>query len=92
MPELLVAQPQSRSTLHRRCLEFVSLALSSAALILMPKCPACLAVYVAVLTGLALPLSMARSVWYLLSSLCGLSVATVVFRLLSRQTHRQDQR
>jgi hypothetical protein len=68
-------------TWWRRCREFGAWALPSAILALMPKCPMCLAAYVAVWTGLGLSLSTAT---YLRMSLLVLCVASLLYMVLSR--------
>ena len=55
--------------------------LPSAVLVLMPKCPACLAAYVMLGTGLGLSFSTAR---YMRWGLLGLCITTLLFLILKR--------
>jgi hypothetical protein len=61
--------------------EVFAWALPSAILVLVPKCPACLAAYVAVWTGLGLSLSAATYLRWALLFLC---VASLIFLIVNR--------
>jgi hypothetical protein len=65
----------------RRVREFVAWLLPSASLVLVPKCPACLAAYVTLWTGLGLSLSTATYLRWGLLSLC---VASLLFLIVER--------
>jgi hypothetical protein len=65
----------------RRAREIVAWALPSAVLVLVPKCPACLAAHVALWTGLGLPLSTAT---YLRRVLLFVCVASLLFLIVQR--------
>ena len=65
----------------RRVREILAWVLASAALVLVPKCPACLAVYVTLWTGLGLSLSTATYLRWVLLFLC---VASLLFLIVKR--------
>jgi hypothetical protein len=68
----------------RRVRAILSWILPSALLILVPKCPACLAAHVTLWTGLGLSLSTAAYLRWALLFVCG---ATLLF-LISQQRNR----
>jgi hypothetical protein len=68
-------------TWARRVREFFAWILPSVILVLVPKCPACLAAYVTLWTGLGLSLSTATYVRWVLLFLC---VASLLFLLVVR--------
>jgi hypothetical protein len=84
----------------RRVRELVAWAVPSAILVLLPKCPACLAAYVALWTGLGLSFSTATYLrWVLLflaiTSLLFLIVARLdrigaIFRYFKKETNQCD--
>ncbi len=65
----------------RRVREILAWVLPSAILVLVPKCPACLAAHVMLWTGLGLPLSTAT---YLRSVLLFLCVGSLLFLIVQR--------
>ena len=67
---------QNRSNFLRRVLGVWQWLLPTAILVLLPKCPACLAGYVLLWTGVGLPFSTAGLVR---TTLLILSIATLVF-------------
>src|SRR5215510_9581906 len=69
-------------TLSRRCIEVAEWILPSAILALIPKCPICLAAYIALWTGLGLSVGAAANLRVLLIVAC---VISLVF-LVARQT------
>jgi hypothetical protein len=72
------------ATWARRLPEILAWVLPGAILALVPKCPACLAAYVALWTGLGLSVSTATWLRWVLLSLC---VASLLF-LMAQRLHR----
>jgi len=64
-----------------RVREILAWALPSAVLVVMPKCPACLAAYVALLTGFGLSFSTAA---YLRWGLLVLCISSLLFVMVNR--------
>ena len=71
-------------TFARRCLDIAGWIAPGAILALMPKCPVCLAAYVAVGTGLGLSLSTATHLRALLLVLCVASLLYLGVKRLCR--------
>ncbi len=78
----------ARASLSRRCANVSRWVVPGAILVLMPKCPMCLAAYVALGTGIALSASAAT---YLRSGLILLCVASL-FYLVTRTAIRRVSR
>jgi hypothetical protein len=76
-----VAGHQKMPAWVRRAREILAWALPGAILVIMPKCPACLAAYVTFLTGFGLSLSTAT---YLRGGLFVLCTASLVFLIVNR--------
>ena len=68
----------------RRVREIVAWVLPSAILVLVPKCPACLAAHVMLWTGLGLSLTTATYLRWVLLFLC---VASLLFLIVKRLDH-----
>ena len=75
------ASDRKTPTGMRRVREIFAWLLPSAILVLVPKCPACLAAYVTLWTGLGLSLSTATYLRWGLLSLC---VASLLFLIVER--------
>jgi hypothetical protein len=78
------ARDQKTLTWARRVRVVFAWVLPSAILVLVPKCPACLAAHVMLWTGLGLSLSTATYLRWLLLYLC---VASLLF-LIVKRLHR----
>jgi hypothetical protein len=79
------ASDRDTATWMRRVREVSAWVLPSAGLVLLPKCPACLAAYVALWTGFGLSLSAATWLrWVLLF----LYVASLLFLIVQRLDRR----
>ena len=68
----------------RRVREILAWVLPSAILVLVPKCPICLAAHVTLWTGLGLSLSTATCVRWVLLFLCGASLLLLIVKRLNR--------
>ena len=75
------ASDQKSPTWMRRARETFAWALPSIILALVPKCPACLAAYVALWTGFGLSLATATYLRWVLLFLC---VASLLFLIVNR--------
>lgn len=72
------ATPRKRS-LFRRGARRTSWVLPSIMLVLMPKCPICLAAYIALITGITIPITIAARLRWMLIILC---IAAIVWLAL----------
>jgi len=75
------ARDRLAPTWVRRVREIFTWVLPSAILVLVPKCPACLAAHVALWTGLGLSLSTATYLCWVLLLVC---VASLLFLIVER--------
>ncbi len=73
----------------KRATKTVSFLLSSVALIFMPKCPVCMAAYVALFTGLSVSTAAAG---YLRLGLMVISLSVLAFLMLSGLRRLQPRR
>jgi hypothetical protein len=71
-------------TLARRCIDMARWMVPGAVLVLLPKCPACLAAYIAIGTGFGISVSTATYVRLLLMIVCIASLSLLAARLLPR--------
>jgi hypothetical protein len=76
----------ARRTVARRGITFASWAIPGATLALLPKCPVCLAAYVALWTGLTLSVSAASHLRSLLLFACVASLTLVTAGFVRRFT------
>ncbi len=92
----VVAASDSRETIAapttftRRCRDIAGWMVPSAILALLPKCPACLAAYIAFGTGVGLSMSTATYVRMLLVVVCISSLSFLVARRIARRFRRRS--
>jgi hypothetical protein len=77
------ASDQNTSTLVRRVRRISSWVLPSVILVMVPKCPVCLAAYVAIFFGVSLSLSTATYLRWAMLLVCVVSLHLIVRRLPS---------
>jgi hypothetical protein len=82
--EMMAAGQSLSPTFARRCLDLAGWMAPGAILVLMPKCPACLAAYVAIATGVGLSLPAAANLRTALVILCVASLLWLMVRSLCR--------
>lgn len=73
----------------RRARQFFTWLLPSAGLVLMPKCPMCLAAHIAFWTGLDLSLSVTNGLRYTLLSISGAALLLLLVRSLHHRIFSQ---
>jgi hypothetical protein len=86
-PGTMEGDPQLPA-LARRCLEIAGWMAPGAILALVPKCPVCVAAYIAIGTGIGLSVSTAAYLQVLLMSLCVVSLSYLVARRVRRLVAR----
>ncbi|SHL43957.1 hypothetical protein SAMN05444266_103344 [Chitinophaga jiangningensis] len=78
-----------RRPVFRRILHFIRWAMPGVGLALIPKCPVCLAAYIAVGTGLGIPITTARYLRWGLIALCVSAIIYLAIRQLSAFRRRR---
>jgi membrane protein implicated in regulation of membrane protease activity len=76
-------------SLGHRAATLASWALPGTVLALLPKCPACLAAYAALWTGIGLSIPVASGLRWALMLACVASLSVLAFRLVRRACHCQ---
>ena len=77
---------RSTTSILRRCMNFVGWAVPGTILVLLPKCPACLAAYIALGTGLGLSFSTASYLRFALIILCTGALAYMMATFIRRSS------
>ena len=79
-----VTPARRQRTLFRRAGDVCRWTAPGVVLLILPKCPACLAGYIAVGTGVGLSITSATYVRWLLIALCVISLVLMVWRAIRR--------
>lgn len=74
----------------RRSKDYIKMAVSAFIFVLIPKCPVCLAGYIALGTGLGISLTTATYIRFGLIIACALSLLYFVFKQISRYLFRRS--
>ena len=88
----------NRSPFARRCHNIAGWVLPAGGLVLLPKCPACLAAYIAIVTGVGISVSTAAYLRMLFLTICIAAIAYFaarrgprLFKLISPRRHYRKQ-
>lgn len=81
----------SRRGVLRSVLHFLRMGIPGAILVLLPKCPACFAAYIAIGTGIGISISTAAYIKMLLIILCVASLSFLSLRLLLTSRSRRPR-
>ena len=76
---------------NKRAAGLVGWIMPSVLLVLMPKCPACFAAYIALVSGVGLSLPVAAGLRFALITLCGLSLFFLIGRKCLRFFRRHSE-
>jgi hypothetical protein len=82
---------KQRISFVRRCVDLISWIVPGAILALIPKCPMCLAAYIALWTGIGVSLATATYLRASLLFLCAASLLYLVARYLCRRIGQTRQ-
>jgi hypothetical protein len=89
-PDSTASDPDAanlRAGFLRRAWRKIQWLFPAALLALIPKCPLCVAAYVALFTGIGISVSTARWIQILMIALCLMSAAYLVIRCLRSRAH-----
>jgi hypothetical protein len=78
--EISVARTSARSSFARRCYTIAEWTIPAAGLMLVPKCPACLAAYIVLVSGVGISVTSAMYLKILLLTICAASIIYVAAR------------
>ncbi|MCI0614191.1 hypothetical protein L0244_14485, partial [bacterium] len=77
-------KPGLKSTIYMKGIDFFRMLVPGAILVLLPKCPSCIAAYFSIGTGIGISISTAAHIKMLLAILCVASLCFLTVRHLMR--------